>query len=106
MPLHGHASHISETPKTNVSDTDIEYTEKVVCMLSTLIIINFSGAYILRNLSSEVQQNRIIKHNCEQGRASQYQNKGQPHVVYIPALQNTFNKSNIKLLHLICAKIK
>ena len=33
-----------------------------------IIIINFYGAYILRNLSSEAQQNRIIKHNREQGR--------------------------------------
>ena len=31
-----------------------------------IIIINF---YILRNLSSKAQQNRIIKHNHEQGRA-------------------------------------
>ena len=35
-----------------------------------LIIINFYGAYILRNLSSEAQQNIIIKHNREQGRAN------------------------------------
>ena len=34
-----------------------------------IIIINLYGAYILRNLSSEAQQNRIIKHNREQGRA-------------------------------------
>ena len=34
-----------------------------------IIIINFYGAYILRNVSSEVQQNRIIKHNRKQGRA-------------------------------------
>ena len=34
-----------------------------------IIIINFYGAYILRNLSSEAQQNRIIKHNRKQGRA-------------------------------------
>ena len=34
-----------------------------------IIIINFYGAYILRNLISEAQQNRIIKHNREQGRA-------------------------------------
>ena len=33
-----------------------------------IIIINFHGAYILRNLSSEAQQNRIITHNREQGR--------------------------------------
>ena len=30
-----------------------------------IIIINFYGAYILRNLSSEAQQNIIIKHNRE-----------------------------------------
>ena len=34
-----------------------------------IIIINFYGAYILRNLSSEAQQKIIIKHNREQGRA-------------------------------------
>ena len=33
-----------------------------------IIIINFYGAYILRNLSSEVQQTKIFKHNREQGR--------------------------------------
>ena len=32
------------------------------------IIINFSGACILKNLSSEAQQNIIIKRNREQGR--------------------------------------
>ena len=30
-----------------------------------IIIINFYGAYIIRNLSSEAQQNIIIKHNRE-----------------------------------------
>ena len=35
-----------------------------------IIIINFYGAYILRNLSSEGQQHSIIKHNREQGRAN------------------------------------
>ena len=40
------------------------------CIITIIIIIiNFYGAYILRNLSSEVQQNRIIKHNPEQRRA-------------------------------------
>ena len=34
-----------------------------------ILIINFYGAYILRNLGSEAQQNRNIKHNREQGRA-------------------------------------
>ena len=37
------------------------------CFKIIIIIINFYGAYILRNLSSEAQQNRIIKHNREQG---------------------------------------
>ena len=36
---------------------------------SLIIIMNSYGAYILRNLSSEAQQNRIIKHNREQRRA-------------------------------------
>ena len=36
-------------------------------LLLIIIIINFYGAYIPRNLSSEAQQNRIIKHNREQG---------------------------------------
>ena len=54
----------SEMTKTNV----------VVFVLSPdqrhiIIIINFSDAYILRNLSSEAQQNRISKHNRDQGRA-------------------------------------
>ena len=34
-----------------------------------MIIIKFHGAYVLRNLSPEAQQNRTIKHNREQGRA-------------------------------------
>ena len=33
-----------------------------------LIIINFYGTYILRNLRSEVQQNTIIKYNRQHGR--------------------------------------
>ena len=46
-----------------------------------IIIINFYGVYILRNLSSETQQNRIIKHNCEQGCTKViYQNEGQPKI--------------------------
>ena len=39
-------------------------------LIIIIIIINFYGAYILRNLSSEAQQNRLIKHNPEQGRAN------------------------------------
>ena len=34
-----------------------------------IIIIDFYGAYILRNLSSEARQNRISKRNRKQGRA-------------------------------------
>ena len=34
-----------------------------------IIIIDFYDAYILRNLSSEAQQNRISKRNRKQGRA-------------------------------------
>ena len=34
-----------------------------------IIIIDFYGAYILRNLSSEAQQNRISKRNRKEGRA-------------------------------------
>ena len=44
------------------------------------MIINFYGAYILRNLSSGAQQNRINNHNREQGRKSHYQNEGQPKI--------------------------
>ena len=38
-------------------------------MFIIIIIINFHGTCILRNLSSEAQQNRNIKHSHEQGRA-------------------------------------
>ena len=34
-----------------------------------IITINLYGAYIPRNLNSEAQQNKIIKHSHEQGRA-------------------------------------
>ena len=38
----------------------------------------FYGAYVLRNLSSEAQQNIIIKHNLGSGtRKNHYQNEGQ-----------------------------
>ena len=36
--------------------------------LKNIIIIDFYGAYILRNLSSEAQQNRISRRNRKQGR--------------------------------------
>ena len=45
-----------------------EMTDKCCCIIFYKIIINFYGAYILRNLSSEAQQNRFIKHNHEHGR--------------------------------------
>ena len=45
------------------------YLKNLDVMFNIIIIVNFYGAYILRNLSSEAQQNRIIKHNREQGRA-------------------------------------
>ena len=35
-----------------------------------IIIIKFYSPYTLRNLSSEVQQNKNIKNNCEQGRTN------------------------------------
>ena len=38
-------------------------------MALIIIIIDFYGAYILRNLSSEAQQDRISKRNRKQGRA-------------------------------------
>ena len=45
-------------------------SDQLLVVLIIIILINFYGAYpwyILRNLSSEAQQNRIIKHNREQG---------------------------------------
>ena len=43
----------------------------IMCSVSCviIIIINFYGTYILKNLGSEAQQNIIIKHNREQGSA-------------------------------------
>ena len=42
----------------------------VILIIIIIMIINFYGTYILRNLSSEAQQNsKISKHNREQGRA-------------------------------------
>ena len=48
----------------------------IIIIIIIIIIINFYGAYILRNLSSEAQQNRIIKHNREQGRAKALRERG------------------------------
>ena len=41
-----------------------------------IIIINFCDAYILRNLSSEAQQNKIFEHNREQAREAQTRDTG------------------------------
>ena len=40
---------------------------EVMAKHHVIIILKFYGTYILRNLSSEVQQNRIIKHNHKRG---------------------------------------
>ena len=45
------------------------YCASNILIIIIIIIINFYGAYILRNLSSEAQQNKIIKHSREQVRA-------------------------------------
>ena len=47
-----------------VSLVSLVWFNKIIIIV---IIISFYGAYILRNLSSEAQQNRIIKHNREHG---------------------------------------
>ena len=72
-----HATKVFQMNSTGVIDIHkplnlfITITFIYTLKLNTLIIIliNFYGAYILRNLSSEVQQNGIIKHNREQGHA-------------------------------------
>ena len=43
--------------------------KRAVVIIIIIIIIDFYGAYILRNLSSEAQQNRISRRNRKQGRA-------------------------------------
>ena len=45
------------------------YFEIHPLIIIIIIIIDFYGAYILRNLSSEAQQNRISRRNRKQGRA-------------------------------------
>ena len=45
------------------------HTTQVHVIAVIIIIIDFYGAYILRNLSSEAQQNRISRRNRKQGRA-------------------------------------
>ena len=65
---------------STVSNSSFAHLYKMnVFIIIIIIIINLYGVYILRNLNSEAQQNRIIKHNHEQGtRKSHYQNEGQP----------------------------
>ena len=54
-----------------------------------IIIINFYGAYILRNLSCEAQQNIIINIIVNKGK-SQYQNEGQPNMYGGNAIWNRY----------------
>ena len=59
---------------TKLTKTVINIMFCQLSLLSTpviiiIIIIDFYGAYILRNLSSEAQQNRISRRNRKQGRA-------------------------------------
>ena len=56
---------IRESGKDNV----IQVIDTVIEEYNNIIIIDFYGAYILRNLSSEAQQNRISRRNRKQGRA-------------------------------------
>ena len=46
-----------------------DVTVRAGVIIIIIIIIDFYGAYILRNLSSEAQQNRISRRNRKQGRA-------------------------------------
>ena len=56
-----------------------------------MIVINFYGADILKNLSSEAQQNRIIKHNREQGRAKVIiRTRGKPKIYGGNAIWNKY----------------
>ena len=56
----------SEMTKTNV----VVFVLAPVQRRIIIIIINFYYAHILRNLSSEAQQNRIIKHNHERAKVN------------------------------------
>ena len=53
----------------NATFTDYPGDDVVIFSILIIIITDFYGAYILRNLSSEAQQNRISKRNRKQGRA-------------------------------------
>ena len=48
----------------------------IIMIIIIIIIINFYDSYILGNLSPEAQQNRISKHNREQGRAKSLSERG------------------------------
>ena len=64
----------------------------ISCKDSLILIINFYGAYIVRNLSSEAQQNRIIKHIHELGRAKSLSEQG--------TTEDLWWKCNLKCLEL------
>ena len=64
----GHERYCTLRNKHEIGD-EIHLLFQRDTLIIIIIIINFYGAYIVRILSSEVQQNRIIKHNREQGRA-------------------------------------
>ena len=57
-----------------------------------IVIINLYDAYIARNLSSEAQQNRIIKHNREQGPANVI-NRTRDHRRFMVGMQFGVNMS-------------
>ena len=54
---------------SNPGPITINLHENAIYLIIIIIIIDFYGAYILRNLSSEAQQNRISRRNRKQGRA-------------------------------------
>ena len=62
----GNVTSIDTIAKMKKLCLDSGKIHTIICII-IVIIINFYGAYILKNLSSEAQQNRIIKHNLEQG---------------------------------------
>ena len=54
---------------SDVSENNTKLANFPIIIIIIIIIIDFYGAYILRNLSSEAQQNRISRRNRKQGRA-------------------------------------
>ena len=59
--------HARFAPKSEAKQLAAPPCDQVIIII--IIIIDFYGAYILRNLSSEAQQNRISRRNRKQGRA-------------------------------------